>query len=55
MVETTPGSEEVAVVESLAQALTESSARIGVLRVGGGHAGDLKRLYTDPAVVYGLE
>lgn len=55
VVETTPGSEEVAVVESLAQALTDSSARVGVLRVGGGHAGDLKRLYTDPAVVYGLE
>lgn len=30
-------------------------ARIGVLRVGGGHERDIIRLYSDPAVVYGLE
>lgn len=33
----------------------DPAGRVGVLRVGGGHARDMKRLYTDPAVVYGLE
>lgn len=44
------------VEESAASPLElDPSGRVGVLRVGGGHARDLIRLYTAPAVVYGLE
>ena len=47
--------EEEAIESPVAVVTRKEPRRIGVLRVGGGHARDLKRLYTDPAVVYGLE
>ena len=53
-VQTAPEIEKPA-VKSPAPVERREPARLGVLRVGGGHPRDLKRLYTDPAVVYGLE
>ena len=47
--------EEEAIESPVAVVARKEPRRIGLLRVGGGHARDLKRLYTDPAVVYGLE
>ena len=56
LVEEQPAPEiEKLAVESPAPVARREPVRIGVLRVGGGHPRDLKRLYTDSAVVYGLE